>query len=67
MAPSRKRTPIPGSEKKAVPNAKVVGDVDPGERIEVTVVLRRDSRESGPGPRARRCRPGPCCPSSGST
>ena len=40
MAVSRKRTTIPGSEKKALPNAKVTGAVDPNERIEVTVILR---------------------------
>jgi len=40
MASTNKRVTVPGSEKKALPNAKVVGDVDPGERIEITVVLR---------------------------
>src|SRR5438128_2351300 len=48
MARSRKRTTVPGSEKKALPNAKVIGDVDPNERIEITVVLR--PRTSGGGP-----------------
>ena len=40
MASSAKRKTVPGSVKKALPNAKVVGPVDPGQRIEVTVVLR---------------------------
>ncbi len=40
MASKTKRKTIPGSEKKALPNAKTVGKIDPEERIEVTVVLR---------------------------
>src|SRR5437870_2032721 len=40
MADSKKRSLVPGSEKKALPNAKVVGKLDPNERIEITVVLR---------------------------
>ena len=45
MASSKKRTTVPGSEKKALPNSKVIGAVDPNERIEITVVLR--PRNSG--------------------
>src|SRR5690349_15880261 len=40
MANSKSRVIVPGSEKKALPNAKVVGKLDPNERIEVTVVVR---------------------------
>ena len=40
MADSRKRVVVPGSEKKALPNAKIVGKLDPNERIEITVVIR---------------------------
>src|SRR5437867_972815 len=50
MASSKKRTTVPGSEKKAMRNAKVVGPVDPKEQIEITVVLRR--RTSGSAHRA---------------
>jgi kumamolisin len=35
-----KRKKVPGSEKRALPKAKVVGAVDPKERIEVTVYVR---------------------------
>ncbi|WP_371826334.1 S53 family peptidase [Alicyclobacillus fastidiosus] len=38
-------TPIPGSERKAVPGAKHVGPADLGERISVTMYLRRCSSE----------------------
>ena len=40
MATSKKRVTVTGSEKKALPNAKVIGSVDPEARIEITVVLR---------------------------
>jgi kumamolisin len=49
MASPKKRTAVTGSEKQALPNAKVIGEVDPAERIEVTVVLR--PRVSAGGPR----------------
>ena len=49
MATSNKRMTVPGSEKKALPTAKVVGDVDPNKRIEITVMLR--PRTSGAGSR----------------
>ncbi len=35
-----KRVTVPGSEKKALPAAQVIGAVEPEERIEITVVLR---------------------------
>ena len=35
------RTKIPGSERPPVPGSQLVAPVDPGERIQVTVVLRR--------------------------
>jgi len=47
MATSKKRVTVPGSEKRAMPNARVIGEVDPVARIEVTVVLR--PRTSGAG------------------
>lgn len=51
MALSKKRTTIPGSEKKVLANAKVVGAVDPDERIEITLVLRpRGSGKAGTQP-----------------
>ncbi len=37
---------VPGSERAPLPGARAVGPVDPGERIEVTVVLRRASPPS---------------------
>jgi len=47
MATSKKRVTVPGSEKQALANAKIVGNVDPTDRIEITVVLRpRISGES---------------------
>ena len=47
MATSKKRVTVPGNEKRAMPNARVIGEVDPVARIEVTVVLR--PRTSGAG------------------
>jgi kumamolisin len=47
MATSKKRVTVAGSDKKALPNAKVIGAVDPVSRIEITVVLR--PRTSGAG------------------
>lgn len=47
-APMRKnRVPIPGSERAALPGARVVGPADPNERVLVTVLVR--SRPSGKG------------------
>ena len=43
MPNTPKRHKIPGSNRKALPNAKVVGDVSPSEQITITVVLRRRS------------------------
>jgi kumamolisin len=45
MADSKNRVVVPGSEKKALPGAKVLGKLDPSERIEITVVVR--SRREG--------------------
>jgi kumamolisin len=42
-----KRMTVLGSEKKALPNAKVIGNVDPDERIEITVVLRPRTSTGG--------------------
>ena len=38
---SEPRVRVPGSVRAPIPGAEVVGPVDPGERAEVTVVLRR--------------------------
>jgi kumamolisin len=38
---SEPRVRVPGSVRMPIPGAEVVGPVDPGERAEVTVVLRR--------------------------
>ncbi len=38
---SEPRVRVPGSVRTPIPGAEVVGPVDPGERAEVTVVLRR--------------------------
>jgi kumamolisin len=32
---------VPGSERAPIPGAELVGPVDPGERVEITIVLRR--------------------------
>ena len=40
MPSSRKRTKVPGSNKEVLPNSQVVGEVNPLERIEITVLLR---------------------------
>src|SRR5262245_24640438 len=35
------RVRVPGSVRTPIPGAAVVGSVDPGERVEITLVLRR--------------------------
>lgn len=40
MPPSKKRTIVAGSKRAALPQAKAVGDVDPEERIQITVMVR---------------------------
>ena len=47
MSASKRRVPLPGSERAALPSARAVGAADPRERIEVTVVLR--PRTTGEG------------------
>ena len=37
---STNKVPLPGSEKSAVEGATEIGDVDPSEKIDVTVILR---------------------------
>ncbi len=37
----KNKIPIPGSERTALPGARIVGPADPAERIRVTVVVRR--------------------------
>ncbi len=41
------RTPIPGSEKRMLPTAKIVGKVDPRKQIEITVLVRPRSSRDG--------------------
>lgn len=36
-----KRVELPGSDRRPIPGAKVVGKVDPSQRIEITIQLRR--------------------------
>jgi len=45
--PPKKRVIVPGSQKQKLPRAKIVGDVDPEQRIEITVVLRRRGGSEG--------------------
>lgn len=40
MSTEQNRVPIPGSERQALPDARVVGPVDPNERIEITITVR---------------------------
>jgi hypothetical protein len=47
MPASKRRVPLPGSERAALPSARAVGAADPKERIAVTVVLR--PRTTGEG------------------
>jgi kumamolisin len=47
MSASKRRVPLPGSERTALPSARAAGAADPKERIEVTVVLR--PRTTGEG------------------
>jgi kumamolisin len=49
MVMSRKRVVIPGSERKALPKARVTGALDPQQRIEVTVILRPRSDNGARG------------------
>ncbi len=41
MTAPQDRVPVPGSERKPVAGARVVGAANPDERIDVTIVLRR--------------------------
>jgi kumamolisin len=41
--------PVPGSERTPLAGARAVGPVDPTQRVDVTVVLRRAAREAGVG------------------
>jgi kumamolisin len=45
MSPSSKYVPLPDSERDAVADAKVIGDVDPQESFEITVQLRPKAGE----------------------
>src|SRR5437762_11196959 len=47
----KKRMPVPGSEKKMLPNAKAIGKLDPIKEIQITVLVRRGT--SGAGERAQ--------------
>ena len=41
------RIPIPGSERSALPGARIVGPANPRERIQVTVLIRRHPSSMG--------------------
>src|SRR5205085_9962565 len=56
MSPSKKREVVAGSQRAALPQAKVVGEVDPSERIQITVMVR--PRPGGGAARARAGRSG---------
>jgi hypothetical protein len=43
MASAKNRIPVPGSERAALPGARLVGAADPNERLLVTVLVRRRS------------------------
>ncbi|MBI3800791.1 MAG: peptidase S53, partial [Deltaproteobacteria bacterium] len=49
MASSRNRIPVPGSERAALPGARMVGAADPNERLLVTVMVRRRSANASKG------------------
>jgi kumamolisin len=52
MAAPRNREVVPGSERAVFPKSKVVGKIDPEQRIEVTVKLRAQAKP--PADRAQR-------------
>src|SRR5438128_682337 len=43
----KNRKLIPGSEKRMLPSAKVIGKLDADKRIEITVLVRRRNSNSG--------------------
>ena len=49
----KNRKVIPGSEKRMLPSAKVIGKLDSDKRIEITVLVRRRNSESGDGETGR--------------
>jgi kumamolisin len=49
---AKKRTTVPGSERKALADAKPAGEINPNERIEITVVLRPRPTATTAGPKA---------------
>jgi len=48
--PSKRYLAIPGSRREVMPGATRTGPCDPGERLQVTVVLRKRPRLGGPAP-----------------
>ena len=54
MANHKTRAIITGSKKRTLRRAKPIGRVDPGQRIEITVLLRPKDRAVSPETRARR-------------
>ncbi len=52
MPSSKSRKKVQGSEKHALPNSQVVGDVDPQEQIEITVLVRPRTSTSSSHARA---------------
>ena len=49
MASAKNRIPVPGSERAALPGARLVGAADPNERLLVTVLVRRRSPSTSKG------------------
>ncbi len=47
---SKKQVPIKGSERSPIANAHISGPVDPNERIQVTIMIRRKSTGKGIDP-----------------
>ena len=45
MANSQQNVALKGSERHVVPGARKIGSADPSERLEVTVLIRRQARE----------------------
>jgi kumamolisin len=46
MPTAKRRVPLPGSERAALPNAQPVGETNPSERIEITVLVRPRAKDA---------------------
>ena len=52
MSTAEPRVPVPGSERRPLPDARVIGPADPNERITVTVRVRTASDAPSPAAEA---------------